>query len=342
MKRLIICLPLLILLQMAIGQDVIITIQHDTIHCRILNISPAHIQYEQRVDGYMVGKFIPTEHVLMYFRNPQSLEPVPYHYVGRQKSKPAHRWQIGAYSGGGSLLASTADDEKSMIDMGVSKSHASDYYKKYKRGWSINGDIYYMFSDIFGMGAKYSMFRSSVEKDLAMRFRFLPTGPTYLGPGYELGTISANPISEYLSVGIKEIQYIHYAGPSVIFRQRIDGNHIFQVTETLSAGYVHYRSETRFDPNQHAIYYSYTYGTAPVPIYNFLLESKTWGVNVGFCVDYFPVSRLSVGIGAGFMYAHLKKVDLYTKDTTETANFEKGNYHSLARLDYSLSVRYYF
>jgi len=68
MKNLMIGLLMILPLQMVSGQDKIITIQNDTIHCRIISVSSTRIQYEQKMDGYMAGKFIPTEQVLTYLR----------------------------------------------------------------------------------------------------------------------------------------------------------------------------------------------------------------------------------------------------------------------------------
>ena len=319
MKKLLFGILVFIPLQMASGQDKIITILQDTIHCRIVSVSPTRIQYEQTVeDGYKVGKSIPTEQVSVYLRSTSSSEPNPMYSIDRQRTKPAHSWLIGIYAGGGSLLASTANDEKDMIDMGISKSQAVDYNKKLKHGWSIGGDIHYMFSDDFGLGAKYSLFASSVQKDFAIAVNSM--------------------LPEFACVGMKEIQYIHYAGPSAIFRQWLDEKHQFQLTETLSAGYVHYRDEMRMDPNQYT--FLDIYGTAA--IYNILTESNTWGANVSFSADYFPVSWLSVGVSAGFMYARLTKADVSTKETTQTVKLDKEDYQSLARLDYLFQIRFHF
>ena len=322
MKNFIVSLLLLIPLQIVSGQDRIITIQHDTIQCLIIAISPTNIQYEQKVDGYVVGKFIPTEQVLTYLRSSRPAQVNPFDWAGRHKPKPAYRWSIGIQAGGASLLASTAEAEKDMIDMGIPKSQAVDYNKKLKQGWSMNGDIHYMFSDHFGLGAKYSLFTSSVQKDL---------------------TIAVNSmLPEYACMGINERMYIHYAGLSMLFRQWLDDNRKFNLSGTLSAGYVHYRDEMRMDPNQYTfLYYPNIYGM-PVAIYNILAESKTWGANAGLSVDYFPKSWLSVGVSAGFMYARLTKLDISTKETIQTIKLDKKEYEYLTRLDYSLGIRFYF
>ena len=70
MKRVIFIMLLLIPLQMVSGQDVIITIWEDTIFCRIKSVSSAHIQYERKIGNrQVIGKFIPMDDILEYYRN---------------------------------------------------------------------------------------------------------------------------------------------------------------------------------------------------------------------------------------------------------------------------------
>jgi len=96
MKKIIVGLLMFIPLQIISGQDKIITIQQDTIHCRIISISPTHIQYEQTTEnGYMAGKLIPTEQVSEYLRSPQSAEISLYDYTGSQTPKPVRKHYLG-------------------------------------------------------------------------------------------------------------------------------------------------------------------------------------------------------------------------------------------------------
>jgi hypothetical protein len=316
MKSLIIGLLLLLPLQIIHGQDKIITVERDTILCRIISVSPTHIQYEQKGnDGYMVGKFIPNEQVLEYLRSPQSSEVNPYGYPsGRQKQKTEHPWMIGIYAGVASLTASTANAEQEMIDMGVSKSKAKDYCSDLKNGWSFNGDIHYL-SDNIGFGVQYSLFFSSVRLDLTMR----------------MDASQSAGIPEYISLDVDERVYIHYVGPSLILRQRLDDKQKFQLMETFSAGYVYYRDEIRMGEAS-------VFGSSM----NGLIEGKTWGATTGVYAEYFPTRWLSVGANAGIMYARLTKADVSTAQGTQNVKLDKKDYVSLARLDFSLGVHFHF
>ena len=324
MKNLIVCMLVLIPLHIVKGQDRIITVRHDTIFCRIISISSDRMLYEQKEDGHVVGKFIPTEQVLEYLQTARSSEHSSRERTNRERSKPPHRWLIGLYPGGASMLGSTTNSENRMIEMGIPKSQVVDYSKKFKQGWSINGDMYYMLTDRFGLGAKYSLFTSSVRKDLTVALRF-------------------STFSEFVFMDMKEIQYIHHIGPSAIFRTWLDQNRKFQLVAMLSAGYVQYRGELRINPNQHTLFHEWdnSYGRA-IPIYNFLNESRTWGADIGLSGEYFLNPQLSIGASTRFMYARLKKFDVSTKHSKQSVELDKKDYQSVARLDYSFSFRFHF
>jgi hypothetical protein len=320
MKHLIICTTLLISIQIASGQDKIITVKNDTIDCRIVSISHSYIQYEQKGENGYIGKFIQTEQVAEYLRKSSSQQQDLYdNQASRQKIKPEFPWLIGIYAGRGILLASTIDDENEMSYMGISKSKAEDFYKQYKRGWSFSGDIHYLISDNFGLGAKYSLFVSTAQIEDYM----LPT------------SIFHQWFDEFLCLTYKKTQYIHFAGPSALFRQWLDTKSKFQLMETLSAGYVFYRDELRILPTS-------VLGSSG----NGLALSDTWGADIGLSLNYNPISWLSVGINTNFKYAHLKKVYIYSNPYGEieknTLILEKKDYEYLTRFDYSSAINFHF
>lgn len=324
MEKLMLGLLLLLPLQFASSQDRIITVRQDTIFCRIASISPTYIHYEQQgAKMQIINKYIPTEQVREYSRNSQSPENNSYYRTGWQTPEPEYSWQIGLQVGGASLLTSSAKDESAMVDIGIPKSQAKDYYKQLKQGWSFNGDIHYLLSGHFGLGAKYSFFMSSAQKDFTVKID--------------------NYYPEYVCMGMKEKLYIHYAGPSVIFQQWLDENHLIQLSEMLSAGYVHYRNELRMDPNQYVPAISSPLSTGVTrTIYNALTKSNTWGASAGLSLDYYPASWLSIGVNAGFMYARLTQIDVSIGEATKTVKLDKKDYQPLSRLDYSLNIRFHF
>jgi len=305
MKKLMIVLLLLLPIPLVSGQDKIITIDNDTILCRIISIAPTSIQYEQkRENQQIVGKFIPAEQVLEYVRNVQSPEISPRYRTDKQAPKPLRHWLIGVQLGGASLLASSAKDETEMMNDGIPKSQAKDYCNQLKQGWSFSGDIHYLLSNYIGLGVKYSFFTSSVNKGFTIKIdEYYP---------------------EYFALEINEKQYIQYAGPSVIFQQWLGRNRKFQLRETFSTGFVHYRDELRM------------FGK------NALAERNTWGVTTCVSANYHPISWLSIGLNAGFMNAYLTKVDVSTKGGKHTLHFDNENYINLSRLDYSLSICFHF
>jgi len=239
--------------------------------------------------------------------------------TGVQKTPdPTHRWMVGVQLGGSSLLASSLNDEHGIHNLFIDAlkwtvpKHAIKFNKQLKQGWNINSDIHFMRSENFGLGVKYSFFTLSSQNV------FFPNYFSY---------------SEYQCAEMKQKLYVNYAGPSVIFRQWLHESQKLQLTETISAGYVHYRDEIR------------EYANYPTS-YNVLLKSNTLATNVSLFLGYCPVPRLSIGANFGLFYAYLTKVnigtsDYYSKLVTQKAGLDKG-YRSLIRFDYSIDIRLIF
>ena len=307
--KIVLFLVLLVPWQLVKGQDRIITVQKDTLYCWIVSVSATQIHYEQTDDSdRIVGRFIPIEQVLEFQRKYKSVSTRERHRPKRDIPKPENRWVVGIQGGRSLLLRSTTDDENNMIIEGYRNPQVSDYYKQLKNGWSFSGNIHYLFSENFGLGVKYSFFTSSAEEEFLVR-----AVPYFWVGGYQ-----------YLQIWSNEKQFINFAGPSVIFMQWLDKNNKFQMTETLSAGFVHYRNELRttFD--------------------NLLAQRSTWGANAGLTLSYFPLSWLSVGANMNFIYSRLIKIDISDKDYIETLFLEKDNYFYLTRFDYMININFHF
>jgi hypothetical protein len=312
------CLALFSALHIAKGQDKIITNQHDTISCRILSISQTYINYEQKTDNLSaVGKFIPIEQVLEYYRSSQPQEIAPYYRNYRISLPPPKPLVIGLQAGGTSLLASTSGAEKKLQDAGIPRSQAKDYFKQRKQGFHVSADVHYLIEDFFGLGLKYSLFTSSTDMEFTVK-----ANDYYL------------PI--YFSLGEKEKLYVNYIGPSVIFQQWLDKNHKFRLVEELSSGYTHYREEIRFDP------YLSIFSYANNNNLNTLIEGSSWGANVGLSFEYYLVPWLSIGANANLFSSSIKEIDVSTENTSTSIKLNKKDYENLFRLDYSIGLRFHF
>ena len=125
----------------------------------------------------------------------------------------------------------------------------------------------------------------------------------------------------------KENTYIHFAGPSALFQQWLDANRRLQLSATVSAGYVHYRSELR--QNQGLLRF------------NALAEGNTWGLNTGLSFGYFPLPWLSVGVKTNVRYARVTKIDMSTKDWKQPVKLDKDDYVNLSWLDYLFNIRFH-
>jgi hypothetical protein len=306
MKKIILCFVLFLSLQGVRGQDRIITVQQDTISCKILSITSTHVNYEQKIGNkQVVGKFIPVEQVLEYYINTQS-EVI--NRVDPYKVRLAHPWRIGLQAGGGYLLASSANAEKALQDQGISKSQAKDYYKRLKNGFQLSGDIHYLINEELGAGLKYSFFTSSADIDF-----FANTGDGI----------------NYVCMGESERIYVNYVGPSIFTQYWIGKSKKFRLTQELSFGYVHYRDEVKFDQD---LYSSD----------NLLATGKTFGGTIELSCEYYPLSWLSVGANAGLFAATFKKLDVSNGYESATVDLDKNNYENMSRIDYSIGFRFHF
>ena len=317
MKKLSLFLVLLLFASIVKAQDKIITLNNDTISCKILAVGGERISYEQEnTDGYAVGKSIAVEQVKEYMRTPQPvISQITATGISQTRpSKPKHPWSIGISSGISHLPWML--DNMDSYDM-------QDYYKDAKTGFHINVGAHYMISNFFGAGAEYSFFNSSYDGISQAMLNHFPTYTDY---------------SEKLQ------QYINYIGASVIFQQHLGKERKIQISETLSGGRLFYRAEeqaTMFAPFYLGLTPTYTQATA-----NQLTTGSTWAGKVGLSVDYKVLPYLSVGLSGNLFLTWLKEIDAEAKNSNGEHESVKGvelaESVNLSRIDGSLVLRLHF
>lgn len=328
MKKLLLIFLSFVCLAAAKAQDKIITIQQDTIHCRIVSINADRISYEQKTaDNYIVGKSISTSEVVQYLRTG---EPGSFgKQIARPKIKrprPEHRFLFSLQGGLSHSLTDYSEFKNLMLSAGSPASDINDYIHKLENGYHLNTSLHYLLTSFFGLGADYNLFYSTATGD-------------FLSPGY--GEFNF-PI--YANLRISERLYTQFAGASLLFQQFPDKKHRIKISETLSPGIVLFRDESRNN-----IFQVYTGGSSPyngqAPQYfdqaNSLTKSTAFGAKGSLSVEYGLTRQLSFGLAANFMWAKLHKVS--SKDASTENNDQKlGEPIDISHIDCGLVVRYNF
>lgn len=229
MKKLIVGLLMFVPFQIVNGQDRIITVQKDTIHCRIVSISPNHIQYEQMEEnGIPVGKFIPTEQVSEYFRSPQSAETDLHDQTYPQETQLVKKHYLG-FSFAPGLGIKNGDD---YIGVGFEYAHRNG---NGELGIEINCSNLYIFLPI------------TTKKHLGKYF-FIGFG---FIPGYDWG--------ESLYIGVSAMLGVEYVSKNGVsfsltpsFRQSI-----INVTRSTKTEFTNYGGSYKYitllEMQQHVI-----------------------------------------------------------------------------------------
>ncbi|MDR1169306.1 MAG: hypothetical protein LBK97_00535 [Prevotellaceae bacterium] len=314
----VLCLTLLFAFSRMNGQDRIITVDNDTIDCRILSISETHLNYEQPEGKYTVGKFIAVSQVLKYYKGETvksvSSRRVKQRPVGRDMSSPAFKsgrhWQTSVQFGGAYLLASS--DESGLSDIEIPASEIDNYYRRLRNGMYFGASVHYIpvplrFGD-FGAGIKYRLSYFSTHLDAMI--------PSYY--------------SSYYSLSENERMYISYYAVSSFAKIWLGNSHKFRLSAEASVGYAHYRDETRFDK------------TNTYLIDNFLLTGHTVGMDVELSFSYHPLKYLSISANTGCFAAVFSQMTYTDRTGSETSQLDSDHYENVSQLNYSIGVQFHF
>lgn len=326
------------------GQDKIITLQNDTIFCKIVSVSLEYIKFEQKENGlinipmkqvqeYSLGlrsessSLLPSNGEQVIKPAPtlpdkqQTVKPFSSPEKVKEKSsgEPFSRWRIGFQGGGSYLVNSLSPFRQALKDMGVSpESQADDFYKQLRQGLSAGADAHYLINQYMGIGAKYSFFTSSHQADYTAKD-------------------NTAAIPTYLSVNEKENFYLQYMGLSFLVQQWLDENHKFRLNEELSVGYFMFRDELIFDSYQ----YVFVNPDTKAKQNGILREGNTYGGTFQISLEYYPVSEFSVALSAGVALM-LPYSSLKVSDSQSSVNQDFSIDLDLSRIDYSLGIRFHF
>lgn len=294
------------------AQDKIISIQHDTIYCKIVSINNDRIVYEQKnKDGSVSGKIMNLSQVAEYSRSSQSVNDSKRLEVKslRSVNVPENLWYLGL-SAGGSVMPWYFDN--------LELSGLPDYYARLKTGFHINISAHYMMDNFWGLGAEYSFFNKSFSGNMPVQVQY------------------SQPL--YLMSNENYRQYINYLGPSVLFVQQLGLRRKFMLNESFSAGalFIRMENEASYQNVDNSGYTDITNNS----LFTGTALSAKFGLNAEYRVD----SKLSVGLGSSFIWALLKRASFESRgpdnQSSSSENEKLSEAMDLSRIDYSLVVRY--
>lgn len=309
------------------AQDKIITIQQDTIQCRIVSINAERISYEQKASGnYMVGKSISTTDVLQYFRSakPESFGKDSIH-LKVKRARPEHRWLFSLQGGMSHSLTDYDGIKNWLLFDGNSASETDDYISKLKNGYHFNTSLHYLVFSFLGLGVDYNLFYAASKGD-------------FISTAY-----SEFNLPVYANLGLNERLYVNFAGASLLFQQFPDKKKKIKISETLSPGIVKFREESR--TNAYTMNGGYgSYNGPAMQHYdqaNSLGKSTDFGAKGSLSVEYVLTPQLSAGLAGNFLWAKLHKIS--SKNSfTETNDQKLEKTIDCSHIDYGFVVRYNF
>lgn len=327
MKRLLPVLLFCMSLAATHAQDKIITIQKDTIECRIISVGAERISYEQKIaENYVAGKSIAIADVLQYFRSQHSDAVQGIVGLKVSRPKPERRYLLTIQGGLAHSFTEFAESKNYMTSIGISVSEADDYIGKLKNGYHLNAGFHYLLTNFLGVGADYSFFYSASEGE-------------FLISGY-----GGMNLPVFAQMDLNEKVFTHFAGPSVLFQQFPGKERKLKISETLSPGIVMFRGESR--GIEYQMYWGedgYYYGEPPqyYDQANSVTKSTAFGVKGGLSVEYFVAPQLSAGLTGSFLWAKLQRISMKSLDY-DVEDQKLENAISVSRIDYGFSVRYSF
>lgn len=199
------------------AQDRIITLQNDTINCKISKVNSSNIFFTIITGNVLTKGKIERERVLSYYSGNTAVE----NDLGFSIPEPS-RWRLGLSGGFNYLTASSSKAETALIQQGIKKSDAESYYKNLKPGISGGADLHYMVTKMYGIGLIYKFYQNNSEIE------------SFFDP-----QDGANLIFGQMNEKI----YVNYAGLSFYSEQFMKANPRLKLSSYYSMGMAFYRNE---------------------------------------------------------------------------------------------------
>ncbi|WP_136466306.1 hypothetical protein [Flagellimonas onchidii] len=140
----------LFLTQIVLAQDLIVTKQNDSIHCKITKLKKGYIHFVFQKDNEYLSTLIPVAETASYQYNFDKNNPIPKDSLPWVVDYPKLRIAV---SGGFSY-------DPSKFTNSITNDF-SDYYNELRSGYHLESSISHFLDEKVGLGIKYSFFKTT-------------------------------------------------------------------------------------------------------------------------------------------------------------------------------------
>jgi hypothetical protein len=203
------------------SQDKIITINNDTIDCKINKVSRNTIYFDLNTLGVKSSGEMALNMVSGYIVANKTSPEVQK----KTDSGSGNRFRFGLSGGAGYLLGSTQNAEDQMVFQGFTFDQAESYYNDMKLGVSAIADLYLLIPVNYGVGIKYKLFFNSASTE------------GFIDP--------QDGVHLYYTTYSEKI-YVNFAGASFYYQETFGNQKSLVLSSTLSLGLTTYRDEAEY------------------------------------------------------------------------------------------------
>jgi hypothetical protein len=209
------------LLSSGYSQDKIITLNYDTIDCKINKILHNTIFFDITTMGVKSSGKLPITSVLNYTISVKAVQEELNGVI----TDRFERLRFGMNGGPGYILASSKDAEDYMVSFGITSGQAQSYYKDLKLGLYTDADLTYLITQNYGAGIKYKFFDTSS----CLEGFFDPQDGVHL-----------------IYTTYKEQIYVNFFGALFVYQQSLGSQNLFRLNSAFSFGLTTYRNEAEY------------------------------------------------------------------------------------------------
>ena len=263
-----------------LSQDKIITINNDTIDCKINKVSHNTIYFDLNTLGLKSSGEMPRNLVSGYIVAEKTSPEV-------QKMESAvsdKRFRFGLSGGAGYLLGSTQNAEDQMVSQGFTFDQAESYYNDMKLGISANADIYLLIPPDYGVGIKYKFFYNSASTE---------------------GFIDPQDGVHLYYTTYRENIYVNFAGISFFYQQFMGSQKSLVLNSSISLGLTTYRNEAEYLHGYYLLTGKNVGGELGIGLEYFLTSSISIGSDLS--VFYSSIRKLKITDGTNTSTIELEK-----------------------------------